>query len=151
MEEQNKDRWVVDGQLALPYQYFAGTVGSHFLTSLRDRKKILGQRCPTCNKVFVPPRQTCERCFANLADAWVELSDVGEVTGVTVINYQEKYLPLPPPYALALIKLGGADTPLTHVVAGVDPANVKVGMKVKAVFADERKGSLLDIKYFTPA
>ena len=53
------DCFVVEGKLALPYTYFAGRVGSKFIATIRDQKKILGVRCNKCNKVFVPPRQTC--------------------------------------------------------------------------------------------
>ena len=43
---------VVEGKLALPYMYFAGRVGSRFLTTLRDEKKILGIKCSRCKKVL---------------------------------------------------------------------------------------------------
>jgi len=148
MTDKYGDAFVVEGKMALPYQYFAGTIGSHFLISLRDEQKILGQRCEKCDKVFIPPRATCERCFSDLSQAWVELGDTGVITGYTVINYAEPYQPFKPPFILALIKLDGADTPLAHVVAGIDPGKVKVGMKVKAVFAEKRIGSLMDISHF---
>jgi len=142
--------FVVEGKMALPYQYFAGTVGSTFLVALRDDKKILGMKCAACDKVFVPPRATCERCFSNLADNWVDLPGTGVVTGFTVVRYAEPYQPKEPPYVLALIKLDGADTPLVHLVECGDTANAAVGMKVQAVFADQRVGSVLDICHFEP-
>ena len=43
---------VVQGKLALPYKYFAGRVGSRFIVTLRDEKRILGVRCTRCKKVF---------------------------------------------------------------------------------------------------
>jgi uncharacterized OB-fold protein len=142
--------FVVDGKLALPYQYFAGETGSKFLIALRDEKKILGQRCAACNKVFTPPRATCEVCFADLKNAWVELKPAGVVTGFTVIRYAEAYQPVKPPFVLALVKLDGAGSPMAHVLTGVDPARVKTGMKVKAVFAEKRIGSMMDF-HFEPA
>ena len=102
--------FVIEGKMALPYQYFAGAVGSKFIVSLRDEKQILGVRCARCNKTFVPPRQTCERCFAPLTENWVEVGPAGEVAGFTVVRYAEPYQPKEPPYVLALIKLDGADT-----------------------------------------
>lgn len=151
MSEANENCWVVEGKLALPYQYFAGAVGSRFLIALRDEKKILGQRCPKCNKVTIPPRATCERCFADISENWVELGPVGEITGFTVVHHPESHYPLPTPFVLALIKLEGADTPFVHLVADLPPEAVKIGLKVKAVFAEERIGSLLDIRHFAPA
>ncbi|MDP8257589.1 MAG: Zn-ribbon domain-containing OB-fold protein [Candidatus Alcyoniella australis] len=150
MDDKYKDAFVVDGKLALPYQYFAGEIGSKFLIALRDEQKILGQRCERCDKVFIPPRKTCERCMSDLSEAWVEIGSQGEVTDFTVINYAEPYQPLEPPYVLALIKLDGADTPLTHLLCEVDPEQVVRGMRVEAQFADQREGSILDIKYFKP-
>jgi uncharacterized OB-fold protein len=66
MGSTKEDCFVMDGKLALPYQYFAGRTGSRFLISLRDEKKIKGVRCQRCDKVFVPPRSTCERCFCDI-------------------------------------------------------------------------------------
>ena len=43
------------------------------------------------------------------------------------------------PVIWALIKLDGADTALLHYLDEVKPEDVKIGMRVKAVFADERK------------
>jgi len=149
-KEKYGDAFVVEGKLALPYQYFAGTVGSRFLIALRDEQKILGQRCEKCDKVFIPPRATCERCFGDLSQSWVELGDTGEITNYTIINYEEPHQPVKPPYVMALIKLEGADTPIVHVVSGVDPDKIEIGMKVKAVFAEERIGSLMDIEHFVP-
>jgi uncharacterized OB-fold protein len=63
MHTDKKDCFIVEGKLALPYHYFAGRTGSRFLVSLRDGKKIKGLKCDKCNKVFVPPRSTCDICF----------------------------------------------------------------------------------------
>jgi len=151
MSEQADNAFVVEGKMALPYQYFAGATGSKFIVALRDEKKILGVRCEQCAKTFVPPRQTCERCFADLTDNWVELEPTGEVTGFTVIRYTEPYQPKEPPYVLALVKLDGADTPLTHLLECGDPANARTGMRVRAVFADQPKDNILAISHFEPA
>jgi uncharacterized OB-fold protein len=39
-----------------------------------------------------------------------------------------------------------------HLIGDVKPNEVKIGMKVKAVWAEaaKRKGSITDIKYFAP-
>jgi uncharacterized OB-fold protein len=41
---------------------------------------------------------------------------------------------------------------IMHMLAEVDPDDVKIGMKVQAVWKppEEREGSILDIKYFRP-
>jgi len=150
-EIDTSDCYVVEGKLALPYTYFAGRVGSTFLTTIRDRHKIMGVRCNTCGKVFVPPRQTCERCLEDIRDNWVALSDTGKVVNFTVVRYADGHLPRNPPYVLALVLLDGADTPMTHIVDGIAPEAVKTGLRVKAVYAAETTGTILDIDHFEPA
>ena len=145
------DCFTVDGKLALPYTYFAGRVGSKFLTTIRDQKKIMGIKCNKCNKVFVPPRQTCDVCMEDIRDNWVDVKNTGEVTNFTVVRYDDKHLPKKAPYVLAMIKLDGADTPLVHVVEGIDLAEAKIGMKVRAVFADKTTSTIMDIDHFAPA
>ena len=144
------DSYVVDGKLALPYTYFAGRVGSKFITTIRDKNKIMGVKCNTCNKVFVPPRQTCERCLEDIRDNWVELGNSGEVVNFTVVRYDDKHLPRKAPFVLAMIKLDGADTPMVHILEGVDIDKVQIGVKVKAVFAKKTTNTILDIDHFEP-
>jgi uncharacterized OB-fold protein len=144
------DCYVVEGKLALPYTYFAGRVGSTFITTLRDQRKIMGVKCNACSKVFVPPRQTCERCMEDIRNNWVTLSDTGEVVNFTVVRYDDKHLPRKAPFVLAMIKLDGADTPMAHIVEGIDPENMTEGLKVKAVFADQTTNTILDIDHFEP-
>ncbi len=150
MATEHEHCYIKEGKLALPYQYFAGRVGSKFIVSLRDKKKILGIKCDKCNKVFIPPRQTCERCMSDLTNNWVELSDKGEVTNFTVIRKADKHHPRKAPFILALIRLDGADTPFPHILEGIDPDKTAVGMKVKAVFAKTPTNTILDIDHFEP-
>ena len=150
MSEEHKNCFVVDGALALPYQYYAGTIGSKFIVSIRDDKKILGQRNQATGQVFVPPRRVDLETLEPLGEDWVEIGPGGEITNFTVVRYKRDYQPLEPPYVLAMIKLDGADTPLTHVVNGLDPDQVQVGMRVTAVFSDEPKNDVTEIAFFKP-
>lgn len=150
MSEEHDWPFVIEGKMALPYQYFAGATGSRFIVALRDERKILGVRCETCNKTFVPPCQTCERCFASLTDNWIEVEPTGEVTGFTVIRYAEPYQPKEPPYVLALIKLDGADTPIAHVLECDRVDNARVGMRVRAVFSEQTENNIRQIAHFEP-
>ncbi|TAL39664.1 MAG: hypothetical protein EPN93_00915 [Spirochaetes bacterium] len=151
LDFDRKDCFVVDGKLALPYTYFAGRMGSKFITTLRDEKKIMGVKCPVCNKVYVPPRQTCEIDMTDIRENWVELRNTGEVTNFTVIRYDDKHLPRKAPFILALVKLDGADSPFAHILEGIVPEEVTLGMRVEAVFAKATTSTILDIDHFEPA
>jgi 3-keto-5-aminohexanoate cleavage enzyme len=146
-----EDSYVVEGKMALPYSYFAGRVGSKFITTIRDQKKIMGVKCPTCNMVYLPPRQVCDKDFTDIRDKWVDVSNTGTVTNFTVVRYDDKHLPRKAPFVLAMIKLDGADTPFMHIVEECKIEDVKTGMKVEAVFAKETTSTILDIDHFKPA
>jgi uncharacterized OB-fold protein len=148
--EEKRDCFVLEGKMALPNQYFAGRLGSRFIIALRDRKKIMGLKCDTCGKTFVPPREYCVTCWKKIADNWVEVGPEGELVNFTVIRYGDRHLPKKPPYILGQIRLQGADTPLTHILLGIDPRDVQTGIRVKAVFADTPTNTILDIDHFEP-
>lgn len=154
MEEKRKELIKLEsGEMEQPFKWAAGTYGSKFLTEIRDNKRFVGIKCPKCGKVYVPPRRVCGPCFEELSEL-VPVSDEGEVVTYTVVSFgfldpstgQQK----PVPYGYAAIKLDGADTYLLHYVDEIDPALIKVGARVRAVFEEDgkRTGSLLDIKYF---
>ena len=147
---EENDSYIIHGKLALPYTYFAGRTGSTFLTTIRDQRRIMGVKCNTCNRVFVPPRQTCERCMADIRSQWVTVASHGEVVNHTVIRYPDKHLPRKPPFVLAMILLKGADTPMVHILEGVNPDRVQKGMNVTAVFSPAATNTLLDIDHFEP-
>ena len=128
-----------------------GATGTKFLKGIRDNKQIMGITCPSCKKVYVPPRSHCPTCFARMSE-WVELSGKGSLTSYTIVRYREPYMPKEPPYAYGIIQLDGADTGLTHILGDVAMEDLEVGLRVKPVFKPrkDREGSILDIKYFKP-
>ncbi len=130
-------------------QYEVSAFDSRFFAELRDHGKILGVRCPTCNRVYVPPRINCKECFSELKE-WVEVSNEGTLQTYTIVNQPGVRQPAEPPYALGIVRLDGADTGLVHCLGGADPAQFQIGMRVRAVFEDERTGNIKDIKYFAP-
>ena len=148
---EGMDVWVYHGQIYIPNTYSAGAVGSRFLIELRDNKKIMGTRCPTCNLVYVPARSACRDCFGELSE-WVEVSQKGTVLTYTVTYQSNPIQPVSTPIVYGIVQLDGADTGFVHMLGEVDPEKLKVGTKVKALFKSkkERQGSILDIKYFKP-
>ena len=141
---------LIEGWIKVPYSWQAGETASHYLTQLRDEQKIWGKRCPKCKKVLLPPRKSCPFCFVD-TDEWVEISSEGVVEAFTIVRRDTPIQPMKAPFAYALIRLDGADTDLTHVLSEVNLNDIKEGMRVKAVFAENRQGSPLDTAYFKPS
>lgn len=142
---------VIEGEWHIPYLYSAGTVPSRFLIELRDNARVMGTRCGNCKRVLVPARAFCADCFSKLDD-WVEVGPGGVVETFTVCR--ESYQGLPePPFVTALVKLDGADTGIVNFLTGVDPNRpeaITPGMKVRAVFAEQR-GPAMSAFHFEPA
>ncbi len=146
---RDAENMVQRGVIALPYTWQAGETASYYLTQLRDEKKLWGKKCPKCGKVLAPPRKNCPFCTV-LTDAWVELSGEGKVDTFTIVHRNTNIHPMKTPFAYAIILLDGADTGFLHVLGEVDVKKVEEGMRVKAVYAEERVGLPTDIAYFKP-
>ncbi len=148
LEVREKDGLLThQGVIRVPYTWAAGATASRFYAGLRN-KKIYGVRCPRCRLVMVPPKKNCHRCFGELDD-WVEVGPEGTLQTFTVVRYREPELhPLKAPFACGIIKLDGADTGLTHLIAGAGLRALKEGVRLKAVFRSQPQGNYLDIRYF---
>lgn len=127
-----------------------GETGTKFLSEIRDNKKIVGIKCPSCGKIYVPPRLHCPTCFVRMSE-WVELSGKGALSSYTIVRYKESYHPKEPPFAYGVIQMDGADTGMSHFLGEVDLDKIKIGMRLEPVFKEEREGSILDIDYFKPS
>ena len=138
------------GKLTVPYEWSYGETLTRFFTTTRDKKQIMGTKCPKCNSVLVPPVKVCGRCFTQTLPEWIEVPDRGKIVSFTVV-----YLPFPgqphePPYCYGMIRLDGTNTQYPHMIKEIDFDKIEIGMRVQAVWNDERKGDLFDIKYFEP-
>jgi uncharacterized protein len=134
----------------LDYIFTAGQATSRFLRGLAE-KKLLGQRCPVCKKVYVPPRGACPTDGVPTVEE-IELAHTGTVTTFCVVNVQFYGSAMELPYVSALILLDGSDIPIMHLIQEVPYDRVHMGMRVEAVWVpDEDLGPTLEsIRYFRP-
>jgi hypothetical protein len=138
------------GRIKVPYTWSVGETGSRFFVTLRDQGRILGTRCPTCRMTFVPPRKACGRCFG-AEMTWEEVAPRGRLLTHAIPRTRSDIHPLEPPFAYGIIRLDGADTGLTHLVAEFREGQLRAGLPVEAVFRDRPQGNILDIRYFRPS
>lgn len=136
------------GQIAMPYTWWVGDVGSRFFMALRDEAKILGNCCDRCGKVYVPPRKNCGHCFSEISK-WVDLSDQGVVTAFTTVHFGFALQPCEAPFAYALVRLDGADVGFMHIIKD-DLDKLANNVRVRAKFKEKalRVGHILDIDSF---
>ena len=106
--------------------------------------RLLGQRCGVCGQVYVPPRGTCPADGVPTTEE-VELPESGTVTTFCIVNVGYPGQQVTPPYVAAAVLLDGADIAFQHLVLGCDPGEVRMGMRVRAVW-----GEAGGISHFTP-
>ena len=134
----------------LDYLYAASPEESAFFRGLSEGR-ILGQRCPACGKVYVPPRSACPVDGVPTTDE-VELSDKGTVTTFCIVNVPFLGQKIEPPYVSAYVLLDGADIALQHLILDIPAEEVRMGMRVEAVWKprEEWGTSIENISHFRP-
>ena len=142
--------WIVEQHWDLTYQHTADPTTATFLRTLRDDAKLLGSRCPVCQRVLAPARPICDRDFCR-TDGLVELEPAGTLELFTIMHLAIDGLP-EPPYALGYVKPHGADTSLPGFVEGVDlssdaaaVAELRIGREVEIAFRETRVGRITDL------
>jgi uncharacterized OB-fold protein len=111
----------------------------------------MGQRCPACQKVYIPPRSACP-ADGTPTEEEIELSQTGTVTTFCIVNVPFLGQKITPPYVSAYVLLDGADIAVLHLILGVPAEEVRMGMRVEAVWKprDEWTFSLENIDHFAP-
>ncbi|MFC7528483.1 Zn-ribbon domain-containing OB-fold protein [Actinoplanes sp. GCM10030250] len=136
--------------IRLHYRHTTSEEEDRYLRALAEGR-LIGQRCPACRKVYVPPR-VCPADGVPTGEV-VDLPDRGTVTTFCVVNVPFAGQRLNPPYAVAQILLDGADIPISHLVLGVAADQVRMGLRVAAVWRDREQWSTTpeNIAHFEPA
>ena len=134
----------------LDYLYEASPEESSFFRGLAEGR-IVGQRCPACGKVYVPPRGACPVDGVPTAEE-VELPDHGIVTTFCIVNVPFLGQKIQPPYVSAYVLLDGADIAFLHLIQGIAANEVRMGMRVRAVWKprEEWGTTIENILHFEP-
>ncbi len=139
---------VISTPIRLEYTYTPGAANSRFLRAIAE-KRLIGERCPNCGRVYVPSHGSCPRCGIETTEE-VELKDTGTITMFCIVNVPFAGQHVQIPYVSASVLLDGADIPIFHLVQEIDAADARIGMRVRAVWEDELEPDLRSIKYFKP-
>lgn len=136
--------------IALTVRHSASLPETKYLLGL-EQGRILGQRCPECGKVYVPPRAACPVDAVPTRDE-VELPHRGIVTTFCIVNVPFYGQRIPPPYVCAYVLLDGADIAFLHLILDCPAEDVRMGMRVEAAWKPraEWEPSLQNITHFRP-
>ncbi|MFI8321768.1 Zn-ribbon domain-containing OB-fold protein [Streptomyces sp. NPDC085529] len=119
----------------LDYTYSPGRAQTRYLRALSERR-VLGERCPSCDKVYVPPRGACPTCGVATTDQ-VEVGPRGTVTTFCIVNIKARNLDIEVPYVYAHIALDGAGLALHGRIGGIPYDQVRMGLRVEPVWSED--------------
>src|ERR1700721_66594 len=151
--ETTDDREPVTVQItpsSIEIQHTASLPETAFLRALEEGK-LLGARTGKDGKVYFPPKEADPATGLEL-DNYIELPDTGTVTTFAIINIPVAGQRIKPPYVAAYVLLNGADIAFLHLIQEIDATEVRMGMRVEAVWTPRAEGGLgIDnIQYFKP-
>ncbi len=101
------------------------------------RYRLVGKKCKKCGAIHYPPRPVCDRCKSTDLEDY-KLSEEGVVESFTTLYITPMGFGYYKPYVIAIVRLNDGVRVLAQLT-DVDPSEVKVGMKVRAVFRRVRE------------
>ncbi len=140
---------------SIEIQHTASRPESAFLRALEQGRLLAGRTrsrgAEKAGPVYFPAREA-DPATGRQLDEFIELSDAGTVTTFAIINIPFAGQRIKPPYVAAYVLLDGADIPVLHLVSDIDADQVRMGMRVQAVWKprDEWGLGIDNIEYFRP-
>lgn len=123
--------------------------GMKIMADAMKEKKLRGIRCPECGTVYMPGPTFCRKCYIDIDDI-VGVKDTGVVKSFAVEMSDVRGNPLDRVRISAMIQMDGADTWVVGALEDIDWKDVKVGMKIKAIWKENPEGNFGDIDRFVP-
>ena len=140
----------MEAPIYLKYNFTAGEATSRFLAAVKEGQ-LVGQRCPQCDNVYVPPRGSCAACGVATTEQ-VQVSDKATVESFTIVWIPIPNNPIQPPYIIANLMADGSNISFIHLMSECVNEDVHIGQRVQAVWKDEQAWTYAmdNIRYFKP-
>jgi hypothetical protein len=136
MNAPKKETLVMEHLVSLTYHEELTPTLDRYVDALLDGR-IIGHKCPSCARVYVPGKGYCPLCVVATTDAdEVEVSDKGIVTGFTIITPVAYYGQTETePFVYASVLLDGADSTLGgQDITGIAHDELRAGLRVRAMW-----------------
>jgi hypothetical protein len=135
--------------IRLEYTVTAGQALTRYLNGLGEGK-IIGGRAPSSDEVYAASRGTDPKT-GEPTTIEVEVADRGTITTFCVVNIPGLSALAPPvPFTSAHILLDGANNTFFGLIRGIATEDVRMGLRVKAKWADELKPDHNSIMWWEP-
>src|SRR5207245_462815 len=134
------------------YAWSAGEAMSMFLEELQNGR-FIARTSHKCQRILFPPRMFCEECFRP-TDEWTFIHDTGTIETFSVSYLDTDAKRIVVPILVGVVSLDGASPSvgMMHYFGGVakDEIRIVMGGKAERKPPADRRGSVLDIRYFRP-
>jgi uncharacterized OB-fold protein len=135
--------------IRLEYEINAGRAPSKYLRGIAEGK-LIGQKAVGSDDVYLPPRGSDPTSGAP-TEIEVEVSQNGTVTTFCITNIPGLSESAPEvPFAAAQILLDGANTPYLGLIQGIPVDEVRMGLRVRAVWDEHLRPDARCLKWFEP-
>src|SRR5207245_7928860 len=113
------------------YRWVAGVAISRFLAELKEGR-IIARKCMNCERILVPPRMYCERCFRP-TDEWVQIKETGTINTYSISHVGTDARRLKIPILVAVVDIDGATLGMGILLnfGEVAPLTNNVGIRVR--------------------
>ncbi|MHA2059844.1 MAG: Zn-ribbon domain-containing OB-fold protein [Candidatus Ranarchaeia archaeon] len=89
-------------------------------------------KCTECGEMYFTKQKVCNKC-GNAKMEMISLPHHGKIVTYSIIHTPPVGFELQTPYAIALVELDNK-VRMTTQITDCDPAEIKVGMEVEAIF-----------------
>ena len=150
MSEQQDMITDIEVPIYLKYNFTAGAAAARFLSQVKQGR-LTGQRCPSCQQVYIPPRGSCAACGCPTEEE-VEVADKATIQSFTIVTIPIPGNPIQPPYIIANLVADGANISFLHLISECVNEDVHIGQRVQAVWKPEEEWdyAMDNIRYFKP-
>ena len=140
------------GPVRAEFAFWVGQYMDKFYDAL-ENKELIGNKCPKCGDVFVPPRKYCGKCNEKIAfdKNWVTLPNTGTLQNYTITHYKvndRSSRKVKKPQILGMVQIEGSNTAIIYRLLNIVPEELRIGMKFKIEWEEKTKGDPSDIKGF---
>ncbi len=126
-----RDIEIISLQFSQGYKHSLGKYSKFFIEL--ENGKLFGTYCPSCNKVYAPPRPLCPSCHE--ITTWQALPQTGTVQTYSMMHFISNVNAdtdqLETPIALVYVQLDDTDTLFPHLLYS---DSVSIGMRVRVAF-----------------
>jgi uncharacterized protein len=138
---------IITLELTQSYRHSLGKYSRFFIEL--ENAKFFGTQCPTCQRVYTPPRPLCPDCLH--ITGWQELSGLGTLVTYSVMHFasgvNDDVRQMQMPVILAYVLMDGSSTLFPHLLKAA-PEGVRTGMRVRVAFTDTPVQHPIHLMYF---